>query len=195
MRALPRACAHYGAPPLPPQALPADLLAALPPMGGGAAPPPTMAPMAPMGLPGAPSGLPVAPSAPPPPPQPPPTKLIKLEGMLTQEILDDPSEFKEVVEDIKEECGKHGTVVSCVVPTATELQGREPTDVGSCFVTYELLSSAATELHRSPMLSHDLPLISHDLRYELLSSAAKAHADLNGRSFDGQTVKVSFLTE
>jgi len=162
------------------QALPADLLAALPPMGGQAPPPPPAAissliqaatggaalPSS-IGLPPAPpsigGGLP--PAMPPgPPPGPPPTRLVCLENLLTEAIMNDPGEFKECLDDIRTECEGFGTVESCVVPTKDDLQGYAEEDVGKCYV-----------------------------KYKLVSEAVKAHDELNGRSFDGNTVVASFL--
>jgi splicing factor U2AF subunit len=78
--------------------------------------------------------------------------------------MNDESELAECLEDIKEECGSFGTLLSCEVPTKTALLGYAEADVGKCFVTYELISSAV-----------------------------KAHTALNGRSFDGNTVRATFL--
>ena len=78
--------------------------------------------------------------------------------------MSDATELKECVDDIKAECASFGAMISCVVPTKGDLQGFSDADVGKCFV-----------------------------KYELVSSAVKAHDALGGRQFDGNTVKASFL--
>jgi hypothetical protein len=141
------------------QEIPQSLLASLPPMGGGAPPPPPAAVAALVTAAtsnAAPSsgGLPQ------------PTRSLCLENLFTDSVLSDPQEFQECVDDIKVECTNFGAVISCVVPTHSNLQGYGAADVGKCFV-----------------------------RYELVSSAVKARAELNGRSFDGNTVRATFLPD
>ena len=86
-------------------------------MGGGPPPPPGHNPLlAGIGLPPPPGGL-----VPPPPPPMPATKVVKLEGMLTQEMLDNDDEYAEVLDDIKTECeGVGGPVVSVTMPRGGE---------------------------------------------------------------------------
>jgi len=98
---------------------------------------------------------PVAAVAPQPPPGPLPTSTVKLENMLTEEIMADEAEFKECVEDIKGECESYGTVL--------DFQVRKE-EGGACLV-----------------------------KYEMITSAAKAYENLNGRDFDGNKVKASFM--
>jgi len=170
------------------QQLPPELLAALPPMAGQ--PPSPSPPSASVGygsiggydsigavamatgLPhtsaslvsaGWPSAAPQLPS-PPEPPLHPPTRCLCLENLFTDATMSDEAELAECLEDIKEECASYGTLWSCEVPTKTALLGYAEADVGKCFVTYELISSAL-----------------------------KAHTALNGRSFDGNTVRATFL--
>ena len=80
-------------------------------------------------------------------------------------MLSDEAEFFECVDDIKEECARFGTIVSCVAPRkGGDLHGLSESDVGSVF-----------------------------LEYTLVDEARKAHAALDGRPFDGQAVKATFL--
>jgi hypothetical protein len=59
------------------------------------------------------------------PPQPPPppsnaTCVLKLGNMLSSEDLMNPEDYEDIKQDIKEECGKFGHVVSIVIPKLTE---------------------------------------------------------------------------
>jgi len=127
------------------------------PAGGAAMPP---------GQPPAPLGLvpPVPP--PPPPPQPPPTRHLRLENLLTEAVMNDETELRECLEDIRNECERFGPVTSFVVPRPDDLHGHPQEDVGKCFV-----------------------------RYESATSAVSAQRELHGRDFDGNTVKALFLPE
>ena len=111
------------------------------------------------GLPPAIGGAPVA-------PPPPPSRLLCLKNLLTAEALSNDDEFKECADDIKEECGSFGAVTFFCCPRPSDLQGYAESDVGSCFV-----------------------------RFELLSAAVKAQLDLHGREFDGQRVSAVFVQE
>jgi len=131
------------------QEIPQSLLQSLPALNGGAPPPPPAA---------------VAAAAPSEPTGPVPTRLLGLENLFTEAILNDPQEFKECVDDIRGECEQFGPVVMLVIPTKDDLQGFSMVDAGKCFV-----------------------------RYEQVTSAIKAYDALNGRSFDGNTVRATFL--
>jgi len=136
------------------QEIPASLLASLPAMGGGAPPPP----------PAAVAKLVAAATSESSSNIPQPTRALCLENLLTEAMMSDPQELKECVDDITAECSSFGNLISCLVPTNSNLQGFSPADVGKCFV-----------------------------RYEHVSSAVKARAELNGRSFDGNTVRANFI--
>ena len=95
-----------------------------------------------------------------------PSCSLCLENLLDESILLNDAEFTEVVEDIRTEISRFGEVASFVVPRRHALHGHEPTDVGKCFV-----------------------------RYESVASASRAFESLNGRDFDGNKVRVVFLSD
>ena len=66
----------------------------------------------------------------------PPTKCLRLEGLITPDMLTE-AEYPEVFEDIKNECSESGTVVQLRIPRTGEPQA------GLVFVTYETLAGAA----------------------------------------------------
>jgi splicing factor U2AF subunit len=100
------------------------------------------------GLPGLPGlaglGGPLGPlggGAPPPPPPPaapaePPTKCLKLEGLITPDMLTD-AEYPEVLEDIRGECEQSGPVADLKIPRTGEPHA------GLVFVRYESLAASA----------------------------------------------------
>lgn len=88
-----------------------------------------------VGLPVPVSGGAVPP--PPPPPQQPPTRTIKLDGMLSAEMLAADDEYNEVLDDIKTECeGVGGPVEAVVMP-------RTGPHACLCYVTFKEMSGAA----------------------------------------------------
>jgi len=62
------------------------------------------------------------------------------------------------------EVESYGSVEAFIIPRAGELHGRPEEDAGACFV-----------------------------KYEMITSAAKAYEALNGRDFDGNRVVATFL--
>ena len=100
----------------------------------------------------------------PPPVAPKPSHKLCLKNLLDDAALTDDTEFNECTEDIKEECARFGTLVSCVFPRASDLGGYTEADVGSCFV-----------------------------HYELMSAAVRAQHDLDGRDFDSRKVIATFV--
>lgn len=112
------------------------------------------------------AGMAGVPPAPPPPPEAPATRVLRLENLLGEAALTDDAEYAECVEDIKGECERFGAISSFAIPRPNELHGHSAEDVGKCFV-----------------------------RYEEVSSAAKAFAQLNGRDFDGNKVRATFMPE
>lgn len=109
-------------------------------------------------------GMPDAFQAAPPPFLP--TRKLCLKNLLGPDVFSDDAEFKECTDDIKEECGRFGALVACAFPRPGALEGYADADVGSCFVTYELMSAAV-----------------------------RAQADLDGREFDSQKVIATFVPE
>uniref|UniRef100_A0A7S3B533 RRM domain-containing protein n=1 Tax=Haptolina ericina TaxID=156174 RepID=A0A7S3B533_9EUKA len=165
----------YVAPANPP-GLPIPALGGIVPPGAPPPPPPPPGPNGGMGLqplgmglqplnnlgpaPGAPQPV----VAPPAPPTVMPTSTLRLENLMTEAMLADDTEFKECVDDIKEECESYGKVAIFMIPRIGELQGRPESDAGVCFV-----------------------------KYEMITAAAKAYESLNGRDFDGNIVKATYL--
>ena len=173
--------------------LPAGMLESGMPTGGTGAPPEkaaraaaTTAALTGCGVRGGPAAGPSNAGA--------PTNTLRLKNLLGPEAFADDTEFKECTDDIRDECGKFGTITMCIFPVCAlrsssatpraeleahaeieslaraqrpgELQGYADEDVGSCFV-----------------------------RYELMSSAVRAQADLDGRDFDSRKVIATFMPE
>ena len=96
----------------------------------------------------------------------PPSRELCLKNLIKPADIANESEFKECIDDIKEECGTHGTITEFKAPHPKDLLGYAESDVGSVFITYELMSSAV-----------------------------KAQAELDGREFDGEMVSAVFVHE
>jgi splicing factor U2AF subunit len=88
----------------------------------------------------------------------PATKVVCLTQVVTPSELKDDDEFEEILEDMKEECGKFGTLVNLVIPRPRP-DGEEVPGIGKVFVEY-------TDIQ----------------------GAAKAKLALNGRKFSGNSV-------
>ena len=84
-----------------------------------------------IGLPGMLGGAAAPPAAPPAPP----TACLRLEGMITEEMLGD-DEYDDLLADIKEECEKHGAVAEVKIPRKGE------PEVGLCFVRFEQVQAS-----------------------------------------------------
>ena len=97
-------------------------------------------------------------------PKPAPTRALCLKNLLSAELMADPTEFADCVEDIKGECESFGALAAFVVPKPDDLQGMGEADVGCCFV-----------------------------KYVEIISAARAQEALHGRDFDGNSVEALFL--
>lgn len=93
-----------------------------------------------------------------------PSNLLCLKNLLGPEAMTNDAEFDECTQDIKEECARFGMITACAFPRMADLAGYAESDIGSCFV-----------------------------RYELMSSAVRAQADLDGREFDGRKVSATFV--
>ena len=74
------------------------------------------------------------------------------------------TEFAECVEEIRAEVASFGAVAEFALPRRAGDFARAPDAAATCFV-----------------------------KYELVSSAVKAHAALHAREFDGNVVRASFL--
>ncbi|CAM6113217.1 unnamed protein product [Calypogeia fissa] len=86
------------------------------------------------------------------------TKVVCLTQVVTPNELTDDEEYEEILEDMKDECGKFGTIVNLVIPRP-RADGEEVPGVGKVFVEY-------TDTQ----------------------GAAKAKLALNGRKFSGNSV-------
>ncbi|KAJ3060494.1 U2 small nuclear RNA auxiliary factor 2, partial [Podochytrium sp. JEL0797] len=63
-----------------------------------------------------------------------PTKVLMLLNMVTVQELKDNHEYEDILEDIRDECGKFGEVVKVFIPRPVE--GQEVPDVGKIFVEF-----------------------------------------------------------
>eukprot|EP00808_Paulinella_micropora_P011357 g46976.t1 len=102
-----------------------------------------------------------------------PSHVLVLYNMVTKEELQDEQEYKDIVLDVQEECGRYGTVVSLAVPRGGIPAGTTPKtnpargkNVGKVYVEFSSVAEA--------------------------QKAAKA---INGRQFSSRTIMTSFLPE
>jgi splicing factor U2AF 65 kDa subunit len=58
-----------------------------------------------------------------------------LTSMVTKEELIDPNEYEEIVEDVTQECSKHGTVLAVIIPRS--IDGYPLECEGSVYVEFE----------------------------------------------------------
>jgi len=100
---------------------------------------------------------------------PQPTPMLMMENMVTPGELEDLGEFEDILEDIEQECRKHGNLVKVVIPrvqdVTTDYSRLIAADVGKIFVKY------------------------HDV-----DSAVVARGALNGRKFNDRTIVINFIT-
>ncbi|XP_021992610.1 splicing factor U2af large subunit B isoform X1 [Helianthus annuus] len=95
----------------------------------------------------------------------PATKVLSLTQVVTEEELVNDEDYEDIMEDMKIECGKFGSLVNVVIPRPNP-NGEPVAGVGKVFLEY-----ADTE------------------------SSTKARAGLNGRKFGGNQVVASFYPE
>ncbi|KNC55328.1 uncharacterized protein AMSG_12402 [Thecamonas trahens ATCC 50062] len=106
-------------------------------------------------------------SAPTPAPVIQPTAVLMLLNMVVRGDLLDPDEYEDIVLDVKEEAANYGTVASVVIPRpGTGPNGGDPPGIGKVFVAF----ASADE-------------------------AARASAELAGRTFGDRTVLAAFYDE
>ncbi|XXG45568.1 hypothetical protein AAC387_Pa02g0622 [Persea americana] len=96
---------------------------------------------------------------------PPPTKVVCLTQVVTEDELKDDEEYEDIVEDMRGEGGKYGTLISVVIPRPNP-NGEPSPGVGKVF-----------------------------LEYDDTDGAAKARQGLNGRKFGGNPVVAVFYPE
>ncbi|KAK6121720.1 hypothetical protein DH2020_044530 [Rehmannia glutinosa] len=93
------------------------------------------------------------------------TKVVCLTQVVTADELKDDDEYEDIVEDMRTECGKFGTLVNVVIPRPSPSGEMDP-GVGKVF-----------------------------LEYADIESATKARQGLNGRKFGGNEVLAVFYPE
>ncbi|GAB2298687.1 hypothetical protein Dimus_032759 [Dionaea muscipula] len=94
-----------------------------------------------------------------------PTKILCLTQVVTSEALRDDNEYEEIMEDMRDECGKFGALVKVVIPRPG-MNGEQVPGVGKVF-----------------------------LEYSDIGSCAKAKSMLGGRKFGGNTVTAAYYSE
>lgn len=115
---------------------------------------------------GAAGAVPAVPAAPAAPPAD-ATRVLVLRNMCSREELTNDSDYAEIKEDVKDECGRFGAVLACEMPKpSAEGAAADPPGVGAIYVEY---GDAA--------------------------HAVAAAAALGGRDFGGKKVEAGFLTE
>ncbi|XP_031250814.1 splicing factor U2af large subunit B-like isoform X6 [Pistacia vera] len=94
-----------------------------------------------------------------------PAKVLCLTEAITADVLADDEEYEEVLEDMREECSKYGTLVNVVIPRP-DPNGEQFPGVGKVFLEYYDIAGCAT-----------------------------AKTALNGRKFGGNLVKAYYYPE
>lgn len=106
----------------------------------------------------------------------------------------------QIIEDLKEECGKHGTVVKVVVPRpsppsiAPQVFGTKGYGKVNCCPLPDCHlpdCAASTCLLQHPPLPAPLQAFA---QFDTLQSAQKAKLAIHGRLFDGQTVNIVYIS-
>lgn len=150
--------------------VPATNPSAGPPAAPGLPPPlPGAPPAGQLAVGGALSGAAPLAAAPAPANPAEPSPYVQVEGMVSAQVLADDEEYKDIIEDLKEECGKHGTVVKVVVPRPSP-----PSIAPQVFGTKGYGKAFA--------------------QFDTLQSAQKAKLAIHGRLFDGQTVNIVYIS-
>jgi len=117
-------------------------------------------PAAPLGMPGAPAAVPGMAAAPVVG-----SRIVVLQEAVTPEELTDNEEYKEIIEDMKEECSKHGPLKRVIIPRPT------------------------------PTVPNPPGLAKVIIEYEDMGSAMRARNAMHGRKFGGRTVIATYLPE
>ncbi|KAL8152159.1 hypothetical protein V2J09_009919 [Rumex salicifolius] len=94
-----------------------------------------------------------------------PTKILCLTEVVTSDTLKDDNEYEEIVEDMREECGKYGVLMSVIIPRPA-MSGEHTPGVGKVF-----------------------------LEYADAAGCSNAKNNLGGRKFGGSTVSASYYPE
>jgi len=110
--------------------------------------------------------MPAAMNQAPPMPEMPASRIISLLEAVTPAELADDGEYSEILEDMKEECGRYGAVRSLHIPRPNTAGGPDPPGVGKVIVEYADVSGAMA-----------------------------GRTAMHGRRFAGRTVSATFLPE
>ncbi|KAH9571430.1 hypothetical protein CY35_02G094100 [Sphagnum magellanicum] len=94
-----------------------------------------------------------------------PTKVVCLSQVVSPDELKEENTYEDILEDMREECGRYGNLINLVIPRPNPT-GEEVPGIGMVFV-----------------------------EYEDLQGAAKAKASLHGRKFDRKTVIATYYPE
>ncbi|KAJ6707042.1 U2 SNRNP AUXILIARY FACTOR LARGE SUBUNIT [Salix viminalis] len=94
-----------------------------------------------------------------------PSKVLCLTEAITMEVLADDEEYEEILEDMREECCKFGTLINVVIPRPSQAEDKM-SGAGKVF-----------------------------LEYSDITSCANARNALNGRKFGGNTVNAFYYPE
>ncbi|CAK7350619.1 unnamed protein product [Dovyalis caffra] len=94
-----------------------------------------------------------------------PSKVLCLTEAITMEVLADDEEYEEILEDMRDECCKFGTLINVVIPRPSHIE-EQTAGAGKVF-----------------------------LEYSDTTSCANARNALNGRKFGGNTVNASYYPE
>ncbi|KAJ6396900.1 hypothetical protein OIU77_021852 [Salix suchowensis] len=94
-----------------------------------------------------------------------PSKVLCLTEAITMEVLADDEEYEEILEDMREECCKFGTLINVVIPRPSQVEDKT-SGAGKVF-----------------------------LEYSDITSCANARNALNGRKFGGNTVNAFYYPE
>ena len=101
------------------------------------------------------------------PPSNPPSTVVAFSNMgLTVEELADDEEYENIMEDMQEECGKHGEISTVIIPRPAKDGDASAPGIGKVFV-----------------------------QYVSVDAAMKARDALNNRKFGGSVVVADFLDE
>jgi splicing factor U2AF subunit len=107
-----------------------------------------------------------APAMPPMMPEAPPSRIISLLEAVTKDELTNDEEYTEIVEDMRDECGKYGQVLNVVIPRPGQGGAPDPPGVGKVIVEYADVTAAMA-----------------------------GRQSMHGRRFAGRTVVATFLPE
>ena len=105
-------------------------------------------------------------------------------NMVTSEELVDDEDYKEILDDINEECGKYGEVEGVRIPRPTPKSKKwEPTDGATATAEKNRKADEESGVGRVYVL------------YREMESAEKAMKAIGGRQFAGRTILAASVSE